>query len=181
MLDVKKDLETPGPLAFYMMQSTNTREGMLVLEPSAGRGVIVERLRALHCKVWAIDNNEGNIDLINRHAPTRTWCMDFRDWHRKYSDPRAHILDRVVMHPPSANNDDIRHTVWAYKFLKVDGVLASIVSETAFSAKTRESEAFKTWLTENDADVEPVPLDMFEAQGVKAYGARMVFVRKWST
>ncbi len=106
---------TPPALARRMVELADVRPGHRVLEPSAGTGRLLQALPP-GCDVTAVEINT----TLARHINAR--CADFLSLSPADIGP----FDRIVMNPPFANAQDIRHILHARQFLAPDGVLVAL-------------------------------------------------------
>jgi tRNA1(Val) A37 N6-methylase TrmN6 len=81
-------------------------EGEIALEPSAGQGRIVRRLMARRAMVDAVDIDPENCKVLRAIPDIR--CVSEQDF-LEYAKVDAAQYDAVVMNPPFANNQDIKH------------------------------------------------------------------------
>lgn len=114
---------TPQSLAKELVEASGLRPGMLVLEPSAGDGAIADAAATIVGKgsVYCRELLGENCKLL-RDKGYQVTEGDFLA-----SEP-VPMYDRVLMNPPFANMNDIRHIQHAVKFLKPDGELVSIMA-----------------------------------------------------
>lgn len=150
---------TPAALADRMVQLADIRPGMDILEPSAGTGAIVDAVRRVPnhgCVVTAV---EVSYALAERLATFDCLGRDHvhnADFLECNGNLGYSYFDRVIMNPPFANGDDIRHIQHAVKFLKPGGRLVAICA-----GGPRQAEKLRplstTW--------EPLPAGTFEESG----------------
>jgi len=137
---------TPKELAAELVSQAGIGEGMRILEPSAGKGDILD----------AISRERGERDLksltVDAVEINGTLCAvlekkgyevvqgDFleHDFHERY--------DRIIMNPPFENGQDIEHVRRAYELLKPGGRVAAIMSEGPFFRGDKKAEEFRDWL-----------------------------------
>lgn len=110
--------------------------GLSVLEPSAGTGSIIEKLRQYeNVKIDAVEVNYklytilkhrfGNKENVTLHND------DFLQWQLEKQ------YDLVIMNPPFENGLDVEHVTKAISHLKDDGFLISVMSP-AFTFRTNK-------------------------------------------
>ena len=104
---------TPPALARRMVELADVRPGHRVLEPSAGTGRLLQALPT-GCDVTAVEISP----TLARQIGAR--CVDF------LSLPPVADFDRIVMNPPFANAQDIRHILHARQFLAPGGALVAL-------------------------------------------------------
>ena len=83
------------------------------------------------------------------------------------------LFDRIVMNPPFADQQDIRHVMHAATFLKPGGRLVAIMSAGVAFRDDRLSRAFRALLGERGGAIESLPEGAFQASGT---GVRAVLV-----
>ena len=131
-----------------------------VLEPSAGKGDILDMLRTHHpdATVTAIDINGTLFDILEakEHQVERE---DFLEHHGE--------CDRVVMNPPFENSSDIDHIRRAFDQLAPGGRVVSVMSEGPFFRQDRKASEFREWLDGLGGESEQLPDDAF--RGVEAF------------
>jgi 16S rRNA G1207 methylase RsmC len=73
--------------------------------------------------------------------------------------------DRVVMNPPFAGQDDIRHVMHAFSFLKPNGRLVAIMSAGVLFRANKLTTAFRDLVADNSGAIEPLPDGSFRSSG----------------
>lgn len=116
---------TPEALALQVIQAAHIEPGMLVLEPSAGRGALARKARDAGAKVWCVDIDQKNVAALKADGFNAV-CYDFLALSKH--DFESTRFDCVVMNPPFANRADIRHVRHAINFLRPGGRLVAIMS-----------------------------------------------------
>ena len=126
ILDEKKAYQaffTPPELADKMAELAEVN-GEIVLEPSAGDGALADAcMRAGALDVDCMDLNPECVAKLR----TKGYAATERDFLQipKISMPR---YTRIVMNPPFAKNQDVKHVAKALEFLAPGGILVSIMS-----------------------------------------------------
>lgn len=147
--DHKKDRQafyTPEEVANEVARIADV-DGHLVLEPSAGNGALVCACLAYGARaVEAIEiHEECRQELIGRDR-----MVMIADFLEQKPEPRFH---RIVMNPPFAKGQDLKHITHAKKFLAPGGFLFAIVPDNenpklsslgATTVHRFESGAFKS-------------------------------------
>ena len=113
---------TPPTLAARMVELAEIQTGHLVLEPSAGTGVILDAIRnaGIAAVQTAVEINYGLVDrLRGRFDDVRQ--ADFLQCNGGLGN-----FDRILMNPPFANGQDIAHIKHAASMLKPGGKLVAI-------------------------------------------------------
>ena len=117
-----------------------------VLEPSCGKGDIVEAIRENHpgANVTAIEFNQTLQDVLSAKGLDVQFA-DFLEHRGAY--------DRIVMNPPFESGADIDHVRHAYSLLREGGRVVAIMSEGPFfradnhSERTRPTRPLpRTWI-----------------------------------
>jgi phospholipid N-methyltransferase len=121
---VQQLFPTPPELADRMVALADIRPGQQVLEPSAGTGRIIDAIRrnAHGCTITAV---ELNCNMAHR-LRTVDCVDDTRQADFLECNGDLGTFDRIVMNPPFANGDDIKHIMHALKMLKSGGRLVAI-------------------------------------------------------
>lgn len=141
VVDRKKEFgffETPPWLAQRMVEEAGIQPGELVLEPSAGRGNIVEAAVAAGAGVACVEILPQNTAVLAE----------------KFLRPKVTILEddflntepttdytAVLMNPPFSKRADVKHVLHAMKFLRPGGRLVAIMSA---GVKYREDNLTRT-------------------------------------
>lgn len=159
--------ETPASLADRLVAKLAIHSLDVCLEPSAGRGRLVEAMkRAGAVNIAAIEIDADNASEI---VATTVEITDFLT-----ATPRA---TAIAMNPPFTRNQDIRHVRHAYSCLTHGGRLAAIVSEHGLMGAEREAVEWREWLAAVGADLEVIPAGTFRESGTNIQ-TRMVFIVK---
>jgi len=153
---------TPRPVIEQMLDLAGIEPTHRVLEPSCGKGDILDGIRREQpdVDVKAIEQN-----LMLQGVLTAKGYGELVS----YGDFLEHCgeYDRIVMNPPFEHGQDVEHVRHAYKLLAGGGRLVSVVCEGPFFRSDARSAAFREWLEEVRADVEQLPDDAF--RGVDAF------------
>lgn len=160
---------TPKNIAAQVVELADIREGMEVLEPSAGRGDIAELVNH-GSKLTCIEYQQKLAGILELKG-FNTICGDFLE--------HTGVYDRICQNPPFERGQDISHTLHAYQLLKSGGRLVSILGEGAFFRNDKVATDFRDWLEERGAEVIDLPAGAFQgtitSTGVKA---RIVVIDK---
>lgn len=130
-VDEKKKFQafyTPAALAARVVELAGVN-GKDVLEPSAGEGALVRECIAQGAgSLTAVEINPEAVVCL-RSLRVRTLVTgDFLTVGRFREDSAFDKFDRIVMNPPFAKGQDIKHVLHALKFLKPGGRLVAIMS-----------------------------------------------------
>jgi hypothetical protein len=149
---------TPRPVIERMLELAEVETHHRVLEPSCGKGDILDALKE-ECdgiELIAIERNRTLEDVLSAKGHEVTFA-DFLEHAGSY--------DRVVMNPPFEELQDITHVKHAYSLLTPGGRLVSVMSEGPFYRSDNKSIAFRAWLDEVGAQSEQLPDDAFAGPG----------------
>lgn len=153
---------TPPELARRVAETADIRAGMQVLEPSAGKGNILDAVREAQpeAEIEAVEL----LDKLRKITELKGYNLvghDFADFEPEHS------YDRVVMNPPF--KDEIEHIRKAYDLLKPGGRLVAITSPSWTYNKSKSAQAFRDWVDEVGGYEEDLPEGSF-ARGEVATG-----------
>ena len=177
VVDAKRTLqffETPDDLAERMVGLSGIGAGEIALEPSAGLGRIVRHLIARGAMVDAVEIDPENCKALRAIPDIR--CVSEQDF-LEYAKVDAAQYDAVVMNPPFANNQDIKHIRAAWQFVRPGGRLVAICSEGPFFRQDGTAKEFREWLEEIGADAVKLPDDTFRESGT-GVATRLIFATK---
>lgn len=146
---------TPADLAARMVELADIEPGMRVLEPSAGTGRILEQLPE-GCEVVAVEINAalgGRLDADRR-------AVVIGDFLQCTPETLWGSFDRILMNPPFANADDIKHIRHALRFLKPGGKLVAICANGP-----RQNDQLRPLVEQHGGEWENLPPDTFAESG----------------
>lgn len=117
---------TPVPLADRMVSIADIRPGHRVLEPEVGTGRILAAIvrAVLNVELVAVELNYNLAANLSQHYPDPAISIRQADFLECNGD--LGTFDRILMNPPFANGDDIKHIKHAVKFLVPGGLLVGI-------------------------------------------------------
>lgn len=165
---------TPAHVAQRMAKLAKIREGTRVLEPSAGNGNLADAAKAEGGQVDVIEISGQLRDILTAKGYT---VVDHDFTGFKPEQPYGAIL----MNPPFSNRQDAAHIMQAFGMLAGGGTLVAIAGEGVFFGKDQKATAFRDWLDENGADVEPLEGGTFKDDALLAQtgaNARLIVLRK---
>lgn len=165
---------TPAHVAQRMARLANIREGTRVLEPSAGNGNLADAAKAEGGQVDVIEISSQLRDILTAKGYT---VVD-HDFDGFTPDKP---YDAIVMNPPFSNRQDAAHIMRAFGMLAGGGTLAAIAGEGVFFGKDQKAVAFREWLEQHGADVEPLEAGTFNDNALLAQtsaNARLIVLRK---
>jgi protein-L-isoaspartate O-methyltransferase len=149
---------TPPELADRMVALADIRPGQQVLEPSAGTGRIVDAIRR-NAHGYAITAVELNCNMAHR-LRTVDGVDDTRQADFLECNGDLGTFDRIVMNPPFANADDIKHIMHALKMLKPGGRLVAICANGP-----RQNDKLRPIVEARGGIWEELPSDTFISTG----------------
>lgn len=159
--------ETPPELADRIVDAAgaNTRpSGQLILEPSAGRGRLLDALRRSRLpdyEVTAIELLPDNVQYLKRN-----YTVDIeRDDFLSLNPGNIGRFDMIVMNPPFSKRRDIDHVQHALPFLLPGGTLVSVVSAGVKFRTDRKATDFRAAIERLHGTIEDLPEDAFKASG----------------
>ena len=147
---------TPKGAVTTMLDKADIQPGHRVLEPSAGKGDIMDMIREKHpeAKLQGVEFAHSLKDVL-----------DAKDHNVEFGDFLDHApekpYDRIVMNPPFEKGQDIEHLKHAVSMLAPGGRVVSIAGEHAFFAGDKKAVAAREWLDRMGADVTKMPAGSF--------------------
>lgn len=156
---------TPPEIVGRVVELARLEEGMVVLEPSAGRGSLAFAAADRGCRVMCYEIDPRNCDHLVRENAGRPARLDMvveADFLRAGPVP---VYDRVVMNPPFARQADIAHVTHAAAFLKPSGRLVAIMSASILFRGNKVAAGFRDMLDRRGAAIEPLPSGAFRGSG----------------
>jgi hypothetical protein len=163
---------TPSKIIDRMLSEADIQPGMTVLEPSAGKGNIAERIRDEHADA-TLDVVEYDYDL-NEYLESLEYNVVGKDFMEHTGE-----YDRIVMNPPFEKGQDIDHVRHAYEMLKPGGRVVAIMSEGPFYRSDKKATSFREWLEENEGQSEKLDEGSFkDSERSTGVNTRMVVLEK---
>jgi len=150
---------TPLALAAQLVDRAGVQPGMRVLEPSAGTGRIAMELESRGCLVTCVELQPRLAHELSRRFTTHTGNF----LEVKPEDLPA--FDCVVLNPPFARQEDIRHVRHALRFLKTGGTLAAIMSASVAFRSNGLAPAFRELVEEMGGEITANPDGAFVESG----------------
>ncbi|MGZ4036878.1 MAG: hypothetical protein ACXVPQ_03565 [Bacteroidia bacterium] len=173
---------TPKDLVAKMLEWAQLKENDAILEPSAGKGDILDAIRE-HFQD-AEPNAEPDLDAIELNSSLRE-MLALKGYNVIGTDFLSYddtAYDKIIMNPPFENGLDIDHVTHAFDLLKYGGRLVAIVSEGPFFRKFKKDSDFREWLSEKNAYVsQPIKeafKNSFNSTGVNV---RMIVINEDGT
>lgn len=159
-VNIKKDFqlfETPEELAKEMVRLANLVPSDKVLEPSAGRGRILDAL-PFGVKAVAAELMPENVDILKSKGYT-VIVKDFLKLPLKYK------FNKIIANPPFNKNQDIEHIVKMYNHLLPGGRLVTLSSPGWAYNTFKKPTAFRAFLNKVHAEVRYIPENTFKKSG----------------
>lgn len=150
---------TPADVAEQVLQLASIDVGMRVLEPSAGRGALVDALNGL-VAVDCIEMMPANAE----HLRSLGWLNAVNEADFLTVEPNP-IYDRVVMNPPFSRQADIKHVHHALRFLKPGGRLVAIMAAGVEFRQDKLATGFRALVEERGGEIERLPEGSFKNSG----------------
>jgi phospholipid N-methyltransferase len=168
---------TPDALADRLVDKADIKPGMKVLEPSAGKGSLVDAVRRKHSaddvEVTPIelDSRLNKILKAKGYNPMQEDFMESKE-KDKY--------DRIVMNPPFENGQDMDHVRHAYGMLKPGGKMVAIMGEGGFFRSDKKSQDFRNWLDDKGVSETLPPGSFKTSDNPTGVNTRLVTIQKGS-
>ena len=128
--------ETPLPLARKVHELADLHTGHSILEPSAGRGALLDPLPKDTFRIQTIEILSENASALK----AKGYPCEEADFLSLLPIP---YYDRIIMNPPFAKQADIDHVARAFKCLKRGGRLVSIMSAGVLFRDNRKTAEFR--------------------------------------
>ena len=158
------DFPSPPAVVERLIQIADIEQGMLALEPEAGEGAIAVPMAKLGAIVHCFEINKAHCDRLaaNLFRVSPEYSVTHADF-MTVTKPnfRGDLYDRIVMNPPFAKQDDIKHVMHALNFLAPGGRLVSVMSAGVKFRTNKLTEGFKTLITA----IEDLPENSFAESG----------------
>lgn len=163
-IDIPKDefefFPTPPEVAARVIELADICPGQRILEPSAGRGALIEPLESLGVSVDCVEKMPANA----KHLVGLGWLSRVAEGDFLTIEP-VPDYDRVLMNPPFGKQADIKHVMHALRFLKPDGLLVSIMAAGIVFRDNRLTVELRDLIRERGGDIEALPEGSFKASG----------------
>lgn len=154
---------TPPDVVARLLELAEIEPGMLVLEPSAGRGAIALPCAEIGAVVECYELLESNYECIG--ADQRLHWVRHADFMNQAPES---VYDRVVMNPPFSKQADIKHVMHALKFLKPGGLLVSVMSASVTFRDNKLAQDFRDLIRARGGDIEALDDGAFKSSGTMA-------------
>jgi hypothetical protein len=173
--DIPGFFPTPRPVVDRLLQAADIQPGMSVLEPSAGKGDILDVIRERHpdAKAKGIEQYDTLAAIAREKGHDVTTGDTLAEKGEQY--------DRIVMNPPFEKGQDIEHVRAAFDRLKPGGKLVAVMSEGPFFRNDAKATEFRDWLEANGGTSEQLPAGSFTGKDAfrqTGTATRMVVIDK---
>lgn len=166
IVDEKKQFQafyTPQAIAEELVAIAGVGKGTVCLEPSAGIGSIALAAKNVGGEVYCVELNADSCKKLKEHG-FNVLEGDFLEVKPENTSAWAVIL----MNPPFANDQDIKHVMHAYKMLLPGGRLLAIMSSGFQWSKGRKIRSqFQDFVAENGRIVKKLPSGAFSESGTQ--------------
>jgi len=175
-LTVEKDgfFETPLEVIKRMVDLVPPTNNSFVLEPSAGLGAIAKYLCNYYNEeyMYLLEKNIERANHLKEYfANSVVMCTDFLAFGIDID------FKRIYMNPPFEQLQDIDHVQHAYKILSNNGIMVSVMAESAFFRTNKKSTQFREWLSSVNAHIEKLPENSFKKSGTMV-NTRLISIHK---
>lgn len=176
VVDTKKTFEffeTPHELVDQMIDYAEIQDGQSILEPSAGRGAILDGISRAHLRpslIHIVELDPANREVLAKRLDCALNGNDFMT----YRPPPGVLYDRVVMNPPFSKQQDVAHVTRAFGMVEPGGILVAIMSAGVEFRKDKKAQEFRKLVDDESGEIERLPEDSFKASGT---GVNTVLVR----
>jgi protein-L-isoaspartate O-methyltransferase len=136
---------TPDELIDQMIELAELDPSHSILEPSAGMGNILDRIKEHGHKgeMHAVERMHSLHEILLNKGYT-SFCDDIMEL------VPGRIYDRIIMNPPFEKAQDIDHVTHCFNnFLKEGGILVSIMSAGTQTNTTKKHETFRELVDEH--------------------------------
>ncbi len=157
---------TPKPIISQMLELADIQPGDHILEPSVGKGDILDMIRLHHPEnnITAIECNGTLFDVLEAKGHSVEQA-DFLEHQCEYN--------QIIMNPPFAKGTDIEHIRHAFDLLAPNGKLVAIMSEGPFFRNDNQATDFRNWFDDAGGVSEQLPEDTFNnAEAFRKTGVR---------
>ena len=166
--------ETNSNLGDDLVFEAHIESNHSVLEPSAGRGAIINAIHRRYCNVTVdycelMDLNRNHLSKLSN---VNFLCDDFLELKSKPT------YDRIIANPPFKSNQDILHILKMYEMLKKGGRLVSIASKHWQHSTNKKETEFRNWLKEVGAVVREIEAGEFKESGTNVATVMIIINKK---
>lgn len=167
---------TPAHLAKKMLDKVNFKEVTTVLEPSAGKGDIIEMIRQ---KEVGLHGYKFDIDAIEKDANLRH-ILNGKEYRTVHDDFLTYETfkqyDLIIMNPPFS--DGCKHILKALEMQKRNGgqIVCLLNAETIKNPFSNDRNALQRELTDLNADIDFLSNEFIDAERKTAVEVALIYV-----
>lgn len=154
---------TPRELAKYMVELADISRTDYVLEPSAGRGAILEFINKKTNHYSAVESNSSNVRILRQNR-FRVNRATFESYHSQCLKS-GRQFDKIVMNPPFIKGIDCRHIKLAYDLLKPGGKIVGLMAENNLFYDTDYTKDFHAFMEDKIHSYSMIPSGSFIQSG----------------
>lgn len=136
---------TPKKLIDELIGIAEIKKGESILEPSAGKGDILDVIKQQFADTVTLSACEVNSDL-RELLTLKGYELVGRDFLELNQ-----TFDKIIMNPPFENGQDIDHVLHAFSLLNKGGRLVAIMSEGVFFRNFKKEKDFRNTLFHTNA------------------------------
>ncbi len=159
---------TPPALAAELVALADIGPEDVVLEPSAGRGVLLREIAKY---------NPARIECCELMPENRAYLIE-QGWEvvaKDFLSLESYAgYTRIVANPPFSGDQDMRHVRHMYALLGFGGIMVVVMSAKFLESALEEHLAFQRWLEDRQAIVEPLGVGAFDEIGVDVATALVI-------
>jgi phospholipid N-methyltransferase len=152
---------TPDKVVAKLIDLAEIKNGMTVLEPSAGQGAILKSIlkSAEYLEITGVELMDENFEILKKSFPNVDLVKgDFLKL------PIFGLVDRIVMNPPFCKKQEIKHVLHAYDNLREGGILVSVMSPGVTFRQDSLTRQLKS-LIDECGEIHPLPSSSFKESG----------------
>lgn len=146
---------TPVSVVKRMLNICEINENTRILEPSAGRGAILDHIPCGHLQI--IEPDPINCTYLKKKG----YKVIPYSFEEAVEEGMIRPYNLVLMNPPFTRQRDIKHILLAYEGLEENGVLVSVMSENSLYYDKPLTINFRLFLKESNAEIIPLPYGSF--------------------
>lgn len=167
---------TPAHLARKMLDKVNFKEVTTVLEPSAGKGDLIEMVKQ---KEGGLYDYKFDIDAIEKDANLR-YILNGKEYRTVHDDFLTYETfkqyDLIIMNPPFS--DGCKHILKALEMQKRNGgqIVCLLNAETIKNPFSNDRIALQRELTELNADIDFLSDEFIDAERKTAVEVALIYV-----
>ncbi|MBK9249369.1 MAG: methyltransferase [Ignavibacteria bacterium] len=157
---------TPPDIVVRMLDKAELASAYNVLEPSAGKGNIVDAIRTRYpdLRIDVCELAEHNRKILELKGYNVLICNFLELGVTGRTEKGIPIIntsiqyDRIIMNPPFQNGTDWAHIQHAYKLLKPNGILVALAPANSYLSNSRDATERRLFIEEENAgSIEVLP------------------------